>query len=90
MDGMENRQRLTPAGRKAWDDFSLAEQSGEGSIRRMFARYFGPDADRDVPLADLRAVLDYKQWYWFERDDEYNGLYSDLFDEVSATIKSDN
>jgi hypothetical protein len=62
-----------------WMDFSIADAFGKDAIQDTFNRAFEEWKSNYKYLTELVMVLNHKCWDWYEKNDTYCNLYSDLF-----------
>ena len=63
-----------------WEDFSIADIFGIGAIKDTFNRAFNEWKTDYIYLTELVIVLNYKIWFWYERNGEceQSTLYNEL------------
>ncbi len=60
-------------------DFAVADAFGVKAIKDTFNRAF-KEWKRDAQyLTELVMVLNHRCWYWYQKNDTYSALYSELF-----------
>ncbi|MBR2543043.1 hypothetical protein IKF03_00335 [Candidatus Saccharibacteria bacterium] len=64
-----------------WEDFSIADRFGLGSVRDTYNRARAEWGDDRVYGTELSMVLNHKCWYYYERNKTLSKLYSDLWTE---------
>ena len=62
-----------------WEDFSIAECYGEFMIRETFKRAFHQWCFNHIYLTELVMVLNWKIWFWYERNEPIAEVYDELF-----------
>lgn len=62
-----------------WDDFTIADAFGTAAIKDTYKRAFEVWKGDYRFLTELVMVLNWKIWQHYERNDEYAGLYNDLW-----------
>lgn len=62
-----------------WTDFAIAERFGEDAILNTYRRVFEAWKNDYKFLTELIMVLNWKIWYWHDRYDEYESIYSELW-----------
>ena len=67
-----------------WEDFSIADRYGTNSIKDTFNRAFNEWKSNYKYLTELVIVLNYKSWYYNERNDTYSQLYAQLWEKADA------
>lgn len=60
-------------------DFKIADAFGIDAIKDTFKRAFEEWKNDYQYLTDLVMVLNHRCWFWYEKNDDYCSLYSDLF-----------
>lgn len=60
-------------------DFQIAEAFGSNAIKDTYKRAFKEWKHHFQYLTDLVMVLNHRCWMWYNKNDEYCQLYSDLF-----------
>lgn len=65
-----------------WDDFTIADRFGLDAIQDTYNRSFQSWKDNVVYISELVLVLNWKIWYWYEKDDEKAKLYDKLWREL--------
>ena len=61
-----------------WDDFSIADAFGIAAIKDTYKRALDWKCDVKY-FTELVMVLNWKCWYWVNKNNAYCELYSDLF-----------
>ena len=67
-----------------WDDFSIAERFGSDAIQDTFNRAFNEWKGEYKYLTELVMVLNHKIWQYYESNNEYTELYSELWKKADA------
>ena len=62
-----------------WSDFSIADRFGIEAIKDTYRRAFQEWRTDYIYLTELAMVMNWKCWYYFEKDDEKCQLYSELY-----------
>lgn len=63
-----------------WEDFTIAEVSGEDAIKYTAFRAYNEWKDNIEYLTELIMVLNHKCWYWYESDNKtLSGIYNNLY-----------
>ena len=65
-------------------DFSVAERFGQHAVQDTFNRAFKEWRGNYVYLTELVLVLNWKIWYWFERDQVIAKHYDTLWRKADA------
>lgn len=63
-----------------YTDFSIADAYGEWAIKDTYKRAMEAWKTDTVFLTELVMVLNWKMWRWYEHNDAYALLYSDLWE----------
>ena len=69
-----------------WEDFSIADIFGIEAIKDTFNRAFNEWKTDYIYLTELVIVLNYKIWFWYERNGEceQSTLYNELWSKADA------
>lgn len=67
-----------------WDDFSIADRFGEAAIKDTFKRAFKEWKGNYIYLTELVIVLNHKIWQWYEKNDRYAEIYTELWEKADA------
>lgn len=62
-----------------YEDFSIADMFGVAAIKDTYNRAFKEWKTDYKYLTELVMALNWKIWEHYERNDEYAGLYNDLW-----------
>lgn len=62
-----------------WDDFTIADAFGIEAIKDTYNRAFNEWKHDHIYITELCMVMNWKMFYWFEKDDSKYQLYYDLF-----------
>ena len=62
-----------------WSDFSIADRFGIDAINDTYKRVFKEWRTDYIYLTELAMVMNWKCWYYFEKDDKKCELYSELY-----------
>jgi hypothetical protein len=65
-----------------WSDFSIAEKFGVESIKDTFNRSFKEWKDNVEYITELSMVMSWKSCYYYNKNEEYMILYSELYQEI--------
>jgi hypothetical protein len=65
-----------------WEDFTIADSFGLEAIRDTFNRSFYNWKNDVEYITDLAMVMSWKSCYYYDKNQEYMNLYSDLYHEV--------
>ena len=65
-----------------WEDFTIADRFGIDAIKNTYKRAFNEWKNDYIYLTELVMVLNWKLWYWYERDEKIATLYNDLWSEA--------
>ena len=65
-----------------WDDFTIADSFGLEAIRDTFNRSFYNWKNDVEYITELAMVMSWKSCYYYDKNQEYMNLYSDLYHEV--------
>lgn len=60
-------------------DFSIAERYGIDAIKETYNRAFNEWKDNYKYLTELVMVLNWKIWQWYDNNDDFAGVYNDLW-----------
>ena len=70
-----------------WGDFTVAELiDGEKGIKDTFNRAWKYWRDDKVYTTELALVLNWKSWYWSEKDSKLCKLYVELWQKLDEYI----
>lgn len=64
-----------------WDDFSIAEKFGKNAIKDTYKRAFSSWKDNIEYLTELSLILNWKGWYYRDKNEDFCRLYAELWDE---------
>ena len=62
-----------------WNDFTIADAFGVDAIKDTYNRAFNEWKHDHIYITELCMVMNWKMFYWFEKDDNKYQLYYDLF-----------
>ena len=62
-----------------WEDFSIAEKFGYSAVKETFDRVFKEWKDDYKYLTELVMVMNWKSWYWCDKDVGLSDVYADLY-----------
>lgn len=62
-----------------WEDFNIAEKFGEVAILETAERCFKEWKSDYKYLTELIMVLNHKCWFWHEKNEDLERLYSNLY-----------
>ena len=62
-----------------WNDFTIADAFGVDAIKDTYNRSFNEWKNDYIYITELCMVMNWKMFYWFEKDDSKDKLYYDLF-----------
>ena len=62
-----------------YTDFSIADKFGISAIQDTYNRSFKSWKANYKYITELAMVMNWKCWRWYEVNDEYSRLYTDLF-----------
>lgn len=62
-----------------WDDFTIADAFGIEAIKDTYNRAFNEWKHDHIYITELCMVMNWKMFYWFEKDDNKYQIYYDLF-----------
>lgn len=65
-----------------WEDFTIADSFGLEAIRDTFNRSFYNWKNDVEYITELAMVMSWKSCYYYDKNQEYMNLYSDLYHEV--------
>ena len=65
-----------------WQDFSIADVFGEDAIKDTYNRAFNEWKSNVEYLTELVLILNWKIWFWHEKDEERAKLYDKLWKEA--------
>lgn len=60
-------------------DFSVADQFGESAIKDTYSRAFNEWKNNYKFITELVMVLNWKCWRWYEVNNDYSKLYSQMY-----------
>ena len=66
-----------------YQDFSIADKFGADAIKDTYRRAFEGWKDNVVYMTELTMVLNWKCWRWYQHNDAYCELYTDLYEKAS-------
>lgn len=76
-----------------WEDFTIADKFGIDAIKDTYKRAFNEWKNDYKYLTELVMVLNWKLWYWYERDEKiakvYNGLWEEADQYAVNNLKND-
>ncbi len=67
-----------------WEDFSAADAFGADAIRDTFNRSFRDWKNNLEYITELAMVMSWKSCSYYNKNDEYMNLYSDLYHKVDG------
>ena len=67
-----------------WEDFTVADAFGADAIRDTFNRSFRDWKNNLEYITELAMVMSWKSCSYYNRNDEYMNLYSDLYHKVDG------
>ena len=67
-----------------WEDFSVADAFGADAIRDTFNRSFRDWKNNLEYITELAMVMSWKSCSYYNKNDEYMNLYSDLYHKVDG------
>lgn len=62
-----------------WQDFTIADYFGEDAIKDTYKRAFNDWKNNVEYITELALVLNWKIWYWHEKNSAYGQLYDSLW-----------
>ena len=65
-----------------WDDFSIADSFGDRAIKDTFKRAFREWKDNCEYMTELVMVLNWKLWFWYEKNEARAKLYEKLWEQA--------
>ena len=65
-----------------WSDFTIADCFGNEAIQDTFNRAFKEWKSNTEYITELTLMLNWKIWYWHEKDEERAKLYDKLWKEA--------
>ena len=65
-----------------WQDFSIADAFGEKAVKGTYQRAFKEWKDNVEYITELVMVLNWKIWYWHDKNEELARLYDSLWREA--------
>lgn len=65
-----------------WSDFTIADCFGNEAIQDTFNRAFKEWKSNAEYITELTLMLNWKIWYWHEKDEERAKLYDKLWKEA--------
>ena len=65
-----------------WSDFTIADCFGNRAIQDTFRRAFNEWKGNAEYMTELTLMLNWKIWYWHEKDEERAKLYDKLWKEA--------
>ena len=69
-----------------WNDFSIAERFGVEAIKDTYRRARAEWERERVYGTELSIILNHKCWYWYEENDTFSKLYSELWEEYHGWV----
>lgn len=67
-----------------WEDFTVADAFGADAIRDTFNRSFRDWKNNLEYITELAMVMSWKSCSYYNKNDEYMNLYSDLYHKVDG------
>ena len=67
-----------------WEDFTIADAFGVDAIKDTFKRAFNEWKTNIEYVTELAMVMSWKSCSYYEKNDEYMVLYSNLYHEVDS------
>lgn len=64
-----------------WQDFSVADVFGEKAIKDTYNRAFNDWKNNAEYITELTLILNWKIWYWKDKNEAYARLYDSLWKE---------
>lgn len=65
------------------EDFMIADKFGIDAIKDTYKRAFKEWKSNKEYLTELTVVMNLQCWRWYEKNDQYCKLYSDLYYQTS-------
>ena len=65
-----------------WEDFSIADAFGIDAIKDTYKRAFNEWKTNTEYITEFVMVLNHKCFYWYNKNNEYSKLYSNLYYEA--------
>ena len=69
-----------------YTDFSIADKFGVSGIKSTYENAFRSWKNNYKYITELAMVLNWKCWRWYQINDEYSRLYTDLFHQLDEWI----
>ncbi len=66
-----------------YSDFSIADQYGVNAIKDTYERDFNEWKGDTEFVTELAMVLNWKCLRWYEHNDEYSKLYTELYEKTN-------
>lgn len=67
-----------------WQDFSIADSFGADAIQDTFNRAFREWKNNIIYVTELAMVMSWKSCSWYNKNEQYMILYSDLYHKVDT------
>ena len=65
-----------------WEDFTIADAFGADAINDTFNRAFKSWQINYKYMTELACVMSWKSCYWYQKNENYMIIYSDLYHKV--------
>jgi hypothetical protein len=69
-----------------YTDFSIADKFGLSAIQDTYNRAFAGWKNNYKYITELAMVLNWKCWRWYQVNDDFSRLYTELFHQVDEWI----
>lgn len=67
-----------------WSDFTIADAFGESAVKDTYKRAFNGWKNDTEYITELTLILNWKIWYWKDKNEALARLYNDLWGECDA------
>lgn len=65
-----------------WSDFTIADNFGLSAIKDTYRRAFNDWKNNTEYITELTLILNWKIWYWKDKNELYARTYNDLWAEA--------
>ena len=69
-----------------YTDFSIADKYGVSGIKSTYENAFNSWKNNYKYITELAMVLNWKCWRWYQVNDEYSRLYTELYHKLDEWI----
>lgn len=67
-----------------WSDFSIADAFGQSAVKDTYNRAFNDWKNNAEYITELTLILNWKIWYWKDKNEALARLYDQLWQECDA------